>query len=123
MMMQLGALIPFGDIGGDPAVLREYAQAAEPIGYNFIEAPHHVLGHNPAGQSAAERCRGARRRREEAVGLRQRLWAAPDVGCRGRWQTRADAGMNARPAGRKGRVWFGGHVERTLERIDKFGGG
>src|SRR5256886_4223251 len=27
MMMQLGTLIPFGDIGGDPAVLREYAQA------------------------------------------------------------------------------------------------
>src|SRR5205823_9730847 len=55
MMMQLGTLIPFGDIGGDPAVLREYAQAAEAIGYNFIEAPDHVLGQNPAGQSAGER--------------------------------------------------------------------
>ena len=53
--MQLGTLIPFGDIGGDPAVLREYAQAAEAIGYDFIEAPDHVLGQNPAGQSAGER--------------------------------------------------------------------
>ena len=42
--MQLGTLIPFGDIGGDPAVLREYAQAAEAVGYDFIEAPDHVLG-------------------------------------------------------------------------------
>src|SRR5437016_7950646 len=55
MMMQLGTLIPFGDIGGDAAVLREYAQAAEAIGYDFIEAPDHVLGQNPAGQSAGER--------------------------------------------------------------------
>ena len=31
--MQLGALLPFGDIGGDPAVVRDYAQAAEAIGY------------------------------------------------------------------------------------------
>src|SRR5438477_560800 len=53
--MELGALLPFGDIGGDAAVLREYAQAAEAIGYDFIEAPDHVLGQNPAGQSAGER--------------------------------------------------------------------
>ena len=37
--MELGALLPLGDIGGEPAVLREYAQAAESIGYDFIEAP------------------------------------------------------------------------------------
>src|SRR5947207_10713907 len=55
MMMELGAVLPFGDIGGDAAVLREYAQAAEAIGYDFIEAPDHVLGQNPAGQSAGER--------------------------------------------------------------------
>ena len=53
--MELGALLPFGDIGGDPAVLREYAQAAELIGYDFIEAPDHVLGQNPGGPSAGER--------------------------------------------------------------------
>jgi len=26
-----------GDIGGDPAVVREYAQTAEAIGYDFVE--------------------------------------------------------------------------------------
>ena len=49
--MELGALLPLGDIGGEPAVLREYAQTAESIGYHFIEAPDHVLGANPAGRT------------------------------------------------------------------------
>ena len=42
--MQLGTLLPLGDIGGDPAIVREYAQAAEQVGYDFVEAPDHVLG-------------------------------------------------------------------------------
>src|ERR1700758_4767695 len=46
--MQLGALLPLGDIGGDPATVREYAQAAESIGYDFIEVPDHVLGASEA---------------------------------------------------------------------------
>ena len=46
--MQLGALLPLGDIGGDPATAREYAQTVEAIGYDFIEAPDHVLGANEA---------------------------------------------------------------------------
>src|SRR6266404_3788896 len=53
--MQLGALLPLGDIGGAPPVLRDYAQAAESIGYDFIEAPDHVLGANPAGRPDADR--------------------------------------------------------------------
>src|SRR3954451_10659416 len=53
--MELGALLPLGDIGGDPAALREYAQAAQSVGYDFIEAPDHVMGQNPAGASAGER--------------------------------------------------------------------
>src|SRR5271167_4762682 len=46
--MQLGTLLPLGDIGGDPAAVREYAQAAESIGYDFVEAPDHVLGASEA---------------------------------------------------------------------------
>jgi alkanesulfonate monooxygenase SsuD/methylene tetrahydromethanopterin reductase-like flavin-dependent oxidoreductase (luciferase family) len=42
--MQLGTLLPLGDIGGSPEVLKEYAQAAEDAGFDFIEAPDHVLG-------------------------------------------------------------------------------
>ena len=48
--MQLGALIPLGDIGGDPAVVRDYAQAVEAMGYDFLEAPDHVLGVNAASR-------------------------------------------------------------------------
>src|SRR6476660_8565363 len=46
--MQLGTLLPLGDIGGDPAVVREYAQTAESLGYDFVEAPDHVLGASEA---------------------------------------------------------------------------
>lgn len=51
--MQLGALIPFGDTGGDPATVREYAQGLEALGYDFLEAPDHVLGGNPGGDARA----------------------------------------------------------------------
>ena len=53
--MQLGTLLPLGDIGGTPEVMREYAQAAEAAGYDFIEAPDHVLGANPASQGEGDR--------------------------------------------------------------------
>jgi len=44
--MQLGHLVPFGDIGGDPDTVRAYAQGLEELGYDFMEAPDHVLGAN-----------------------------------------------------------------------------
>jgi probable F420-dependent oxidoreductase len=46
--MQLGCSLPIGDIGTDPAVLRDYAQAAEGLGFTHLMAPDHVLGANPA---------------------------------------------------------------------------
>ncbi|HEX4171688.1 MAG TPA: TIGR03619 family F420-dependent LLM class oxidoreductase, partial [Acetobacteraceae bacterium] len=49
--MQLGALIPLGDIGGEPSAVRDYAQALEAMGYDFLEAPDHVLGVNAASRS------------------------------------------------------------------------
>ena len=42
--MQLGASIPVADIGTGPTVLRDYAQAAEELGYTHLVAPDHVLG-------------------------------------------------------------------------------
>jgi len=48
--MELGALIPLGDFGGAPAVVRDYAQAVEAMGYDFLEAPDHVLGVNAASR-------------------------------------------------------------------------
>lgn len=53
--MQLGALMPLGDIGGDPATVREYAQTMEAMGYDFIEAPDHVLGVNAASRPGWDR--------------------------------------------------------------------
>ena len=53
----------------------------------------------------------------------QALWAEPHVSFKGRWHTIEDAGINPRPASGKVPVWFGGHHERTLERIAKWGDG
>ena len=53
--MQLGALVPLGDIGGDPVVVRDYAQQIEGTGYDFLEAPDHVLGVNAASRPGWDR--------------------------------------------------------------------
>jgi probable F420-dependent oxidoreductase len=196
--MQLGALLPLGDVGGAPAVVKEYAQTAEAIGYDFVEAPDHVLGVNAASRPGWDRntsedlfhdpfvlfgylagcttklgfstgvlilpqrqtalvakqaacldvlCGGRfrlgigvgwneveftglnenfhnrGRRSEEQIEVMQKLWAAPHVSFKGRWHTIEDAGINPRPASGKVPVWFGGHHERTLERIARLGDG
>lgn len=48
--MQLGTLFPQNDIGGQPAAVREFALAAEELGYDYIEAADHVLGVNAASR-------------------------------------------------------------------------
>src|ERR1700730_8592827 len=53
--MELGTLLPLGDSGGTPPVLRDYAEAAESLGYDFVEAPDHVLGANAANRPDADR--------------------------------------------------------------------
>ena len=196
--MQLGALLPLGDMGGDPGVVREYAQAAEVIGYDFIETADHVLGVNAASRPGWDRntnddlfhdpfvlfgflagctsklgfstgvlilpqrqtalvakqaacldvlCGGRfrlgigvgwneveftglnenfhnrGRRSEEQIEVMQKLWAQPHVAFKGKWHNIDDAGINPRPASGKVPVWFGGHHERTLERIAKLGDG
>lgn len=195
--MELGTLLPLGDIGGSPAVMKEYALAAEDAGYDFIEAPDHVLGvnaatrpgwdrntnddlfHDPfvlfgylagvtklgfstgvlilaqrqtalvAKQAAClevlcggrfrlgvgvgwnevefvglnENFRNRGRRSEEQVQVMQKLWAEPHVSFTGRWHTIDDAGINPRPSSGKVPVWYGGHVEQTLQRVAKWGDG
>ena len=196
--MQLGTLLPWGDIGGTPAVVREYAQAAEAIGYDFLEAPDHVVGVNAASRPGWDRntsadlfhdpfvlfgflagittklgfatgvlilpqrqtvlvakqaacldvlCGGRfrlgigvgwneveftalnedfhnrGRRSAEQIAVMQALWREPHVTFKGRWHTIEDAGINPRPAAGKVPVWFGGHHERTLERIARLGDG
>jgi len=44
MSMQLNAMFPTRDIGNDPTRIRDWAQAAEALGYACIEVADHVLG-------------------------------------------------------------------------------
>src|SRR5215831_2922065 len=212
--MQLGVTLPVADIGTEPTVVRDYAQAAEELGYSHLLVGDHVVGANPAADggvfvsSAAEMAArnvnfrrvgstlsafhdpfvlfgfltgytrqigfavgvlilaqrqavlvakqaasldilcGGRfrlgigvgwneiefialnenfhnrgRRSEEQVRVMQALWAEPHVDLKGKWHTIEDAGINPRPASGKVPVWYGGHHERTLPRIAKWGDG
>ena len=47
--MQLNAMFPTRDIGNDPARIRDWAQAAEDLGFACIEVPDHVFGASPRG--------------------------------------------------------------------------
>jgi probable F420-dependent oxidoreductase len=42
--MQLNAMFPTRDVGNDPAKIRDWAQAAEDMGFAYIEVPDHVFG-------------------------------------------------------------------------------
>ena len=53
--MQLGASLPVSDIGTGPAALRDYAQAAEGLGYAHLLAPDHVLGVDPDADHGGRR--------------------------------------------------------------------
>ena len=45
--MRLGVVFPQTEIGADPVSIRDYAQAAEALGYDHLLAYDHVLGANP----------------------------------------------------------------------------
>ena len=45
--MKIGVVFPQTEIGSDPAVIRDYAQTAEGLGFTHILAYDHVLGANP----------------------------------------------------------------------------
>ena len=42
--MKIGAIFPTTEIGNDPIVCRDFAQAAEELGYSHILCYDHVLG-------------------------------------------------------------------------------
>lgn len=198
--MQLGHMVPLTDIGGDPDTVRDYAQGLEALGYDFMEAPDHVLGANAgsrpgweAGRNTSEDlfhdpfvllsyvtgiapklsfstgvlivaqrqtalvakqaacldvlCKGRfrlgigvgwnevefiglnenfhnrGRRSEEQAQVMELLWANAHVTFKGKYHTIEDAGINPRPASGKVPLWYGGHHERTLPRIAKWGDG
>jgi len=198
--MRLGVMMPLSDIGGDPATVREFAAAAEEMGYTGLGLPDHVLGvnaatrpdwgarntsadlfHDPfvafaylaavcrpttefstqvlilpqrqaalvAKQAASldvlcegrfrlgigvgwnpveftglnENFANRGRRSAEQVQVMQALWAEPHVTFAGKYHRIEDAGINPLPVHRRIPVWFGGHVDQTLERIATLGDG
>ena len=48
--MRIGVIFPQTEIGTDPVQIRDYAQAAEELGYDHILSYEHVLGANPASR-------------------------------------------------------------------------
>lgn len=51
--MQIGAILPTTEIGSDPAVIRDWAQTAEGLGYSHVLAYDHVLGAVHEGREPA----------------------------------------------------------------------
>jgi probable F420-dependent oxidoreductase len=48
--MKFGVIFPQTEIGSDPAAVRDYAQAAESLGYEHLVVYDHVIGANPASR-------------------------------------------------------------------------
>ena len=48
--MKIGVVFPQTEIGSDPLAVRDYAQAAESLGFNHILAFDHVIGANLASR-------------------------------------------------------------------------
>ncbi len=46
-MTKIGVVFPQTEIGSDPLAVRDYAQAAEGLGYDYFLTYEHVLGANP----------------------------------------------------------------------------
>jgi probable F420-dependent oxidoreductase len=50
LSVQVGVTFPQAEIGADPEVIRDYAQAAEDLGYEHLLAYDHVLGADPSNR-------------------------------------------------------------------------
>lgn len=48
--MDIGVIFPQTEISSDPIAVRDYAQAAEALGYHHLIAYDHVVGANPVGR-------------------------------------------------------------------------
>lgn len=48
--MKLGVVFPSCEIGNDPGAIKEWAQAAEALGYSHITIYDHVLGVEHSGR-------------------------------------------------------------------------
>jgi alkanesulfonate monooxygenase SsuD/methylene tetrahydromethanopterin reductase-like flavin-dependent oxidoreductase (luciferase family) len=72
--MQLNGFFPSLDIGSDPAKIRDWAQAAEDLGYAYIEVPDHVFGATARDAWVDARERGRKLKGGLATQSGPRLW-------------------------------------------------
>lgn len=49
-MINVGVVFPTYEIGRDPSVIRDFAQAAEDLGYSHLVFYDHILGADPSGR-------------------------------------------------------------------------
>jgi probable F420-dependent oxidoreductase len=63
------------------------------------------------------------KRSEEQVAVMLKLWADPFVDFKGKWHTLPDVGINPRPPRGSIPLWWGGHMDVTLQRAAKWGAG
>ena len=57
--MQLGIVFPTTEIGNDPIAIRDWSQAAEDMGYEYLLFSDHIVGGNPATYPRARGNTGA----------------------------------------------------------------
>jgi alkanesulfonate monooxygenase SsuD/methylene tetrahydromethanopterin reductase-like flavin-dependent oxidoreductase (luciferase family) len=53
--MQVGAVLSQNDLGPEISGVRDFAQAAQDLGYDFLVAPDHVVGAEPSAHSELPR--------------------------------------------------------------------
>jgi probable F420-dependent oxidoreductase len=53
--MQTGAVLSQNELGPDPAAVRDYAQAVQDLGYDFLVTADHVVGADPVDHPQLER--------------------------------------------------------------------
>src|SRR5437016_1308965 len=96
--MKPNAFFPSLDIGTDPAKIRDWAQAAEDLGYAYIEVPDHVE-------------------------VLRRLWSGEVVSFTGRFHSLQDVSMLPSPVQRPIPIWFGGTSDAVVRRAARLGDG
>ncbi|MEP0764662.1 MAG: LLM class F420-dependent oxidoreductase, partial [Chloroflexota bacterium] len=53
--MKLGVVFPQTEIGTDPLAIKDFVQAAEGLGYDYLLTYEHVLGADPADYPDGQR--------------------------------------------------------------------
>jgi alkanesulfonate monooxygenase SsuD/methylene tetrahydromethanopterin reductase-like flavin-dependent oxidoreductase (luciferase family) len=104
--MKIGVVFPQTEIGRDPAVIRDYAQAVEAMGYTHIFAFDSVV-----------------KRIEEQLDLMRLLWTRDLVRYEGRFHRVPDAGINPLPVQQPIPVWMGGDSEVVIRRAARLADG